>query len=182
MQFISTSIAGVVIIEPTIFTDERGYFFESYNAKTFRENGIECSFVQDNQSQSCYGVIRGLHSQAEPYAQAKLVRVLSGTVLDVAVDVRSGSSTYGQHIAVELSDKNQRQLFIPRGFLHGFSVLSEQCVLSYKCDNFYHKASEFSVRYDDPTLAIDWKIPQNHIIVTSKDKQAGVLREYTYNR
>ena len=142
MKFIKTDIDGVVIIEPKVFEDNRGYFFESYNETEFNNNGITAKFVQDNQSKSSYGVIRGLHCQLGEHAQAKLVRVLKGKVLDVAVDARKNSSTYGKHVAVELSDENKRQLFIPRGFLHGFSVLSEEAVFAYKCDNTYCKEAE----------------------------------------
>lgn len=173
MNFIKTNIEGVLIIEPKIFEDDRGYFFESYNEREFIENGISARFVQDNQSKSSYGVIRGLHCQLGEHAQAKLVRVLQGTVLDVAVDTRRGSPTFGQYIAVELSEENKRQLFIPRNFLHGFSVLSETAVLSYKCDNLYCKESEFTVRYDDPEIGVDWLIPDSKIIISQKDRLAS---------
>lgn len=182
MKFIKTDIAGVVIIEPRIFADERGYFFETYNEKEFIENGILNKFVQDNQSKSTYGVIRGLHCQLGEHAQAKLVRVLKGVVLDVAVDVRKSSKTYGKYVAVELSEENKRQLFIPRGFLHGFSVLSEEAVFAYKCDNFYHKDSEFSVRFDDKTVGVNWGIPQNKILVSEKDRLAHQFEEYPYDK
>ena len=171
MNFIKTKIEGVFICEPKIFQDERGYFFESYNEKLFQQNGIANNFVQDNQSKSSYGVVRGLHCQTGDHAQAKLVRVLFGCVLDVAVDIRKGSNTFGQYVAVELSAGNNRQLFIPRGFLHGFSVLSETAIFSYKCDNFYCKDAEFGVRYDDPELGIDWGIPKDKMIVSGKDLQ-----------
>ena len=172
MNFIKTKIDGVFIVEPRVFADSRGYFFESYNMKDFIQNGINANFVQDNQSKSSYGVIRGLHSQMGQYAQAKLVRVLRGTVLDVAVDARPGSPTFGQHVAVELSAENNRQLYIPRGMLHGFSVLSDRAVFAYKCDNFYNKESELGVRFDDPDLAIDWRIPADKVIASEKDKIA----------
>ncbi len=175
MNFIKTIIDGLVIIEPKIFADDRGYFFESYNAKVFEENGISVNFVQDNQSKSSYGVIRGLHAQSGAHAQAKLVRVLEGKVLDVAVDIRENSKTYGQHVAVELSAENNRQLFIPRGFLHGFSVLSENAIFAYKCDNLYHKESEIGVKYNDKDLAIDWQIPHDKALVSEKDL---VLQEF----
>ncbi len=177
MNFIKTAIDGVIIVEPRIFEDDRGYFFESYNQAEFLQNGISNVFVQDNQSKSCYGVIRGLHCQLGQHAQAKLVRVLEGKVLDVAVDIRKNSPTFGQHIAVELSAENKRQLFIPRGFLHGFSVLSETAIFAYKCDNLYHKEAEFGIRYDDPQIAIDWKIPPEKIITSEKDRLANSLKD-----
>lgn len=177
MNFIKTDIDGVIIIEPKIFTDARGYFFESYNEAEFIKNGIANHFVQDNQSKSCYGVIRGLHCQLGEHAQAKLVRVLHGTVLDVAVDIRKNSPTFGRHVAVELSAENQRQLFIPRGFLHGFSVLSDTAIFAYKCDNFYHPESEFGIRYDDPEIGIDWRIPTDKVITSDKDRIAKGLKD-----
>lgn len=177
MNFIKTKIEGVYIIEPTIFKDSRGYFFESYNEQEFIKNGIKNKFVQDNQSRSTYGVIRGLHCQLNEFSQAKLVRVLQGRVLDVAVDVRPNSPTFGKHVAVELSDENQRQLFIPRNFLHGFSVLSDTAVFAYKCDNLYNKASEFGIRYDDPEIGIDWKIPSDKVITSEKDRLANSLQD-----
>lgn len=177
MNFIKTNLEGVVIVEPRIFKDERGYFFESYNERLFKENGIDADFVQDNQSKSSYGVIRGLHCQLGEHAQAKLVRVLSGRVLDVAVDIRKGSPTFGQHICVELSEENMRQLFIPRGFLHGFSVLSETAVFSYKVDNFYNKESEFGIRFDSDEFNIDWQIPKDKIITSEKDRLAHSLAD-----
>lgn len=177
MNFIKTEIEGVYIIEPKIFEDDRGYFFESYNETEFIKKGIPNRFVQDNQSKSCYGVIRGLHCQLGEYSQAKLVRVLKGKVLDVAVDIRKGSSTFGKYVAVELSAENQRQLFIPRDFLHGFSVLSEEAVFAYKCDNLYCKESEFGIRYDDPEIGIDWKIPAEKVITSEKDRLANRLED-----
>lgn len=170
MNFIKTSIEGVFIIEPRVFNDERGYFFESYNEKEFIENGITNRFVQDNQSKSSYGVVRGLHCQLGEHAQAKLVRVLKGKVLDVAVDFRKDSPTFLQHVAVELSAENNRQLFIPRGFLHGFSVLSETAVFAYKCDNLYCKEAEFGIRFDDPEIGVDWLVPSDKILVSDKDR------------
>ena len=158
MKVSKTEIDGVFIIEPVVFEDERGYFFESYNKENLKAQGIDYDFIQDNQSKSRYGTIRGIHFQKGEYAQAKLVRVLEGTVLDVAVDLRRGSPTFGRHVAVELSAENRRQLMIPRGFGHGFSVLSETAVFAYKCDNVYNKASEGGLRYDDPALGIDSKI------------------------
>ncbi len=177
MNFIKTKIEGVYIVEPKIFNDARGYFFESYNQNEFIKNGITNQFVQDNQSKSSYGVIRGLHMQLPPFSQAKLVRVLQGKVLDVAVDVRKNSPTFGEHVAVELSDENQRQLFIPRNFLHGFSVLSDTAVFAYKVDNIYNKASEFGIRYDDPEINVDWKIPADKVITSEKDRIANSLRD-----
>lgn len=177
MNFIKTAIEGVTIIEPKIFADERGYFFESYNEAEFIKNGITNRFVQDNQSKSCYGVIRGLHCQLGEHSQAKLVRVLKGKVLDVAVDIRKGSPTFGKYVAVELSDENQRQLFIPRHFLHGFAVLSDEAIFAYKCDNLYCKESEFGIRYDDEEIGVDWGIPQDKIITSEKDRLANKLKD-----
>ena len=177
MNFIKTEIDGVVIVEPRVFEDARGYFFESYNEDEFVKNGITNKFVQDNQSKSSFGVIRGLHCQLGEHAQAKLVRVLEGKVLDVAVDVRRNSPTFGKHVAVELSAENKRQLFIPRGFLHGFSVLSDTAVFAYKCDNLYCKDSEFGIRYDDPEIGIDWKIPLDKVITSEKDNLAHKLKD-----
>ena len=170
MQAQETALKGCFILEPRVFKDDRGYFFESFNQKTFEELvGQPVHFVQDNQSFSQYGVIRGIHFQKGAHAQAKLVRVLEGEVLDVAVDLREGSPTYGQHVAVKLNAENNRQLFVPRGFGHGFSVLSETAVFAYKCDNYYHKASEGGIIFNDPTLAIDWKIPEEKVQVSEKD-------------
>jgi dTDP-4-dehydrorhamnose 3,5-epimerase len=170
MQIIETGLSGCFIIEPRVFADERGYFFESFNAKTFKEKtGLSTAFVQDNESKSNYGVIRGLHFQTGAFAQAKLVRVTRGSVLDVAVDIRQDSPTYLQHIAVELSDTNKRQLFIPHGFAHGFAVLEDDTQFNYKCDNYYDKASEGGLYYNDPKLAIDWKIPADKQIISEKD-------------
>ena len=177
MNFIKTEIEGVVIVEPRVFEDDRGYFFESYNEAEFVANGITNKFVQDNQSKSSYGVIRGLHCQLGEHAQAKLVRVLEGKVLDVAVDIRKGSPTFGKHVAVELSAENKRQLFIPRGFLHGFSVLSETAVFAYKCDNLYCKAAEFGIRYDDEEIGIDWKVPADKVVTSEKDRMANKLKD-----
>ena len=182
MNFIKTEIEGLVIIEPRIFRDARGYFFESYNAAEFARNGINAVFVQDNQSQSSYGVIRGLHCQLGEHSQAKLVRVLQGRVLDVAVDIRPGSPTFGKHLAVELSAENHRQLFIPRHFLHGFSVLSETAVFAYKVDNLYCKESEFGIRYDDPEIGIDWKIPAEAVLTSEKDRIANSLKDVPDHR
>ena len=170
MQAIETALKGCFILEPRVFEDDRGYFFESFNRDSFEQAiGYPVNFVQDNQSYSQYGVIRGIHFQQGAYAQAKLVRVLEGAVLDVVVDLRQHSPTYGKHIAVELSAENKKQLFVPRGFGHGFSVLSTTAVFAYKCDNFYHKDSEGGIVYNDPTLNIDWKITETDIVVSEKD-------------
>ena len=182
MNFIKTEIDGVVIVEPRVFEDARGYFFESYNEAEFVANGITNKFVQDNQSKSSYGVVRGLHCQLGEHAQAKLVRVLQGKVLDVAVDIRPESPTFGKYVAVELSAENKRQLFIPRGFLHGFSVLSEEAVFAYKCDNLYCKDAEFGIRFDDPEIGIDWKVPADKIITSEKDRIAKGLKDVPDNR
>lgn len=181
MNFIRTEIPDVIIVEPCVFSDNRGYFFESYNQAEFIKNGIPNIFIQDNQSKSSYGVVRGLHCQLGESAQAKLVRVLSGTVLDVAVDIRRDSATFGKYVAVELSDENKRQLFIPRGFLHGFSVLSDTAVFAYKCDNLYNPSSEFGVRFDDADIGVDWRIPLDKIIVSDKDKKLGGLCDVPNN-
>lgn len=176
MKAIATALQGCYIIEPQLIGDERGYFFESFNELTFSKTiGEQVRFVQDNQSFSSYGVLRGLHAQAGQHGQAKLVRVLQGEVLDVAVDFRDTSPTFGQHIAVLLSAENKRQLFVPRGFLHGFVVLSDFAEFFYKCDNYYNKASEIGIKYDDPTLAIDWKVPFRDMIISEKDQQLPYL-------
>jgi dTDP-4-dehydrorhamnose 3,5-epimerase len=171
MPFTATPIQGLVIYEPMVFEDSRGFFFESFNEKIFAREGVTRPFVQDNQSRSAYGVIRGLHYQLSPYAQSKLVRVLSGKILDVAVDIRKGSPTYGRYFAVELSAENKKQLYIPHGFAHGFSVLSDTADVLYKCDAFYNKESEGGIRYNDPVLQIDWKIPAGREVVSEKDIQ-----------
>lgn len=167
--FIATPIPGLTLIEPRIFGDDRGYFYESYNAHTFQEAGIGCTFQQDNQSRSKYGVLRGLHYQCDEHTQAKLVRVLEGKVLDVVVDIRPDSPTYGQSYRVELSAANQLQLFIPQGMAHGFAVLSEAATFYYKCDNFYHPASEGGIYYADATLGIDWSLSANAVVLSEKD-------------
>jgi len=169
MKVIETAIDGVYIIEPKIFGDERGYFFESYSQRDFATQVCNTIFVQDNQSKSCYGVLRGLHYQLPPFSQSKLVRVVSGCVLDVAVDIRKGSPTFGQHVSVELSGENHRQFFIPRGFAHGFVVLSQEAVFQYKCDHFYAPQSEGAIAFDDPDLCIDWRIPTDQLILSEKD-------------
>ncbi len=181
MPLIPTPLPGLQIFEPQVFEDSRGYFFESYNAVTFREAGINIVFVQDNQAKSMYGVLRGLHYQLQPHAQTKLVRVLHGTILDVAVDIRKGSPTFGQHFSIELSAENRRQLIIPQGFAHGYSVLSEMAEVMYKCDRFYHKASEAGICYNDPALTIDWKIPPANIIVSEKDTQHPLFADSLNN-
>lgn len=173
MNIIKTDIEGVVIIEPKVFGDSRGYFFESYSQRDFNSLVGEVNFVQDNESKSCYGVIRGLHFQKPPFEQSKLVRVVKGKVLDVAVDIREGSPTFGKHVAVELSEENHRQLFIPKGFAHGFSVLSEEAVFQYKCDNFYAPEYEGAIAWDDSALGIDWRIPVDKVIISEKDKKNG---------
>lgn len=177
MKIIETAIKDVYIIEPQIFRDDRGYFFESWNQAKMAEAGLNYNFIQDNQSKSVYGTIRGLHFQKGEFSQAKLVRVLEGTVLDVAVDLRPGSETFGQHVAVELSAENNRQLMIPRGFAHGFSVLTPTAVFAYKCDNVYNKASEGGLRFNDPDLGIDWKIKPEDAILSEKDKVNPFLKE-----
>ena len=177
MNVIKTSIDGVVIIEPRLFKDARGYFFESFNQKEFEEKVCHTAFVQDNESKSSYGVVRGLHFQKPPFAQSKLVRVVQGAVLDVAVDIRKGSPTFGQHIAVELTADNHRQFFIPRGFAHGFSVLSAEVIFQYKCDNFYAPQCEGAIAYDDPALGIDWRLPASDIVVSEKDRHHPLLRD-----
>ena len=177
MEIKKTRIPGVVIIEPRLFKDDRGYFFESFSERDFNTQVREIHFVQDNESKSSYGVLRGLHFQKPPYAQSKLVRVIKGAVLDVAVDIRKGSPTFGQHIAVELTEENHRQFFIPRGFAHGFSVLTDEVIFQYKCDNFYAPQSEGALAWDDPELGIDWKIPTDKVILSEKDKHHPRLKD-----
>lgn len=177
MKIIETAIEDVVIIEPRLFKDERGYFFESFSQREFEEKIRKISFVQDNESKSSYGVLRGLHFQKPPYAQNKLVRVIKGAVLDVAVDIRKGSPTFGKHVAVELTEENHLQLFIPRGFAHGFSVLSQEVIFQYKCDNFYAPQSEGALAWDDSDLNINWRIPTNQIILSEKDKHHEKLKD-----
>lgn len=181
MPFVETGIQGLLVFEPKVFEDSRGYFFEAYNAETCLAAGIDIRFVQDNQSSSCYGVIRGLHFQSDPHAQSKLVRVLAGTILDVAVDIRRGSPTYGKVFSIELSAENKKQLLIPKGFAHGFSVLSEKAEVFYKCDSFYNKASDGGIHYSDPALAIDWKIPVGKAIVSDKDQHLPLLADSQHN-
>lgn len=179
MEVIKTEIDGVLILEPRIFGDARGYFFESFNAKEFAEKtGLEVNFVQDNESMSRYGVVRGLHFQKPPYTQSKLVRVVKGRVLDVAVDIRKGSPTYGKYVAVELSAENHRQLFISKGFAHGFSVLSEEVVFQYKCDAYYAPQSEGSIIWNDPSIGIDWKVSNEDVLLSDKDRNHPTLCEF----
>ena len=170
MKVINTDIEGVVIIEPEVFGDSRGYFMESFSERDFHKHVAPVKFVQDNESRSRYGVVRGLHYQREPYAQSKLVRCVVGRVLDVAVDIREGSPTYGKHVAVELSADNHRQLFIPKGFAHGFAVLSQEAIFAYKCDEFYHPEAEAGIAWNDSTIGIDWRLPKEDIILSDKDK------------
>ena len=180
MEIIKTEIEGVVIIEPRIFNDDRGYFYESFSQCEFEEKVCRTTFVQDNQSKSSYGVLRGLHFQKPPYCQSKLVRCIKGAVLDVAVDIRHGSPTFGKYVAVELTEDNHRQFFVPRGFAHGFAVLSEEAVFQYKCDNFYNKESEGAIAWDDATLAIDWKIPAEKIMLSAKDSNNKGINDAPY--
>jgi dTDP-4-dehydrorhamnose 3,5-epimerase len=181
MPFTDTAFPGLLVFDPMVFEDSRGYFFESFNEKVFSQKGITRRFVQDNQSQSEYGVIRGLHYQLAPYAQSKLIRVLSGKILDVAVDIRKGAATYGKVFSIELSAENKKQVFIPAGFAHGFSVLSSTAEVLYKCDEFYHKESETGILYNDPILKIDWKIPASDAIISEKDKNNPSFAECKNN-
>lgn len=178
MNVIKTEIEGLLILEPKIFGDSRGYFYESYNKQRFEEvTGLNINFVQDNQSKSCYGVLRGLHFQKPPYAQSKLVRCVKGQILDISVDIRKSSPTFGKYIAVELTEDNHRQLFIPHGFAHGFVVLSDEAIFQYKCDNFYHKESEGAIAWNDPEINIDWTIPFDDVILSDKDKVNPLLKD-----
>ena len=177
MEVIKTKIEGVIIIEPRIFKDDRGYFFESFSQREFEEKVCKTTFVQDNESKSSYGVLRGLHFQKPPFAQSKLVRVIKGAVLDVAVDIRKGSPTFGQYVSVELTGDNHRQFFIPRGFAHGFSVLSEEVIFQYKCDNFYSPQSEGAIAWNDPDLNIDWRIPIEEVVLSEKDSKHPKLKD-----
>ena len=177
MNIIKTDIEGLLILEPKVFGDSRGYFFESWNKARYEEAGIACEFLQDNESKSSFGVLRGLHWQAMPYTQAKLVRVVSGAVLDVAVDIRKGSPTYGRHVAVELSEDNKRQFFIPKGFAHGFAVLSQEAVFAYKCDAPYAPQSERGMRFDDPELGIDWRVKPEQWNLSAKDKLHPMFKD-----
>ena len=181
MNVIETKIKDLVIIEPRVFADDRGYFFESFSQRAFEEKVCKTTFVQDNESKSSYGVLRGLHFQKGEYAQSKLVRVIEGTVLDVAVDLRPDSPTYGQYEAVEISAENKRQFFVPRGFAHGFAVLSETATFQYKCDNFYAPQHEGAIAWNDPDLNIDWRIPADKVLLSEKDKKHPTLKELGMN-
>lgn len=178
MPFVKTKFSGLIIFEPRIFEDSRGYFYESYNQNVFKENDINITFIQDNQASSSYGVIRGLHYQKEPYAQTKLIRVLRGKILDVAVDIRSGSPTYGEAYTIELSHENKKQLLVPKGFAHGYSVLSEEAEVFYKCDEFYNKECEGGIAYNDHEIGIDWKISPDKAIISEKDMKHSTLRDH----
>ncbi len=177
MDVIKTAIEGIVIIEPKVFKDARGYFFESFSQQEFEEKVRKINFVQDNESMSSYGVLRGLHFQYPPFTQSKLVRCVKGTVLDVAVDIRKGSPFYGQHVAVELSEDNHRQLFVPRGFAHGYAVLSETAVFQYKCDNFYAPQADGGISIKDDSLGIDWCIPIENALLSEKDTRCNLLKD-----
>lgn len=177
MKIVKTDIEGVVLIEPRLFDDERGYFFEAFTERDFVEQVCDIRFVQENEAKSSYGVVRGLHFQLPPHAQSKLVRVVSGRILDIAVDIRKSSPTFGRYVAVELSSENHRQIFIPHGFAHGYSVLSEEAVVEYKCDNYYAPESEGAVAWNDAALAIDWGIPADKVILSEKDKHHPTLAE-----
>lgn len=179
MTIVKTDINGVFVVEPRVFGDSRGYFFESFNQRDFaQQTGINVTFVQDNESCSHYGVVRGLHFQMPPYAQSKLVRVVEGRVLDVAVDIRRNSSTYGRHVAVELSADNKRQFFLPKGFAHGFAVLSETAIFQYKCDEYYHPEAEGAIAWDDPTLAIDWNVAAADVLLSEKDRHHQQFNDF----
>ena len=178
MEIIKTAIEGLVIIEPKVFQDARGYFFESFSQREFEEKVRKINFIQDNESMSSYGVMRGLHFQRPPFTQSKLVRCVKGKVLDVAVDIRKGSPTYGQHVAVELSEDNHRQFFIPRGFAHGFAVLSETAIFQYKCDNFYTPQSDEGISILDDSLGIDWQIPTDKVLLSEKDLKHALLKGF----
>lgn len=178
MEVIKTDIEGVVIIEPKVWRDERGYFFESFSQREFCEKVRRVNFVQDNESMSSYGVMRGLHFQRPPFTQSKLVRCVRGAVLDVAVDIRKGSPTFGQHVAVELTEENHRQFFVPRGFAHGFAVLSEEAVFQYKCDNFYAPQADGGISIVDGSLGIDWRIPVDKAILSEKDTKHALLKDF----
>ena len=177
MKVVKTDIEGVLIIEPDVFGDCRGYFMESFSQRKFSEQVADVTFVQDNESKSSYGVVRGLHFQKPPHTQSKLVRVVSGRVLDVAVDIRKGSPTFGKHVAVELSGDNHRQIFIPKGFAHGFAVLSGEAVFQYKCDAFYAPDSEGAIAWNDPEIGVDWRIPEDKVMLSAKDRNHSLLKD-----
>ena len=179
IEVVKTEIPGVLIIEPKVFGDDRGYFMESFNAREFTEKtGIDITFVQDNESKSRFGVLRGLHFQLPPYTQSKLVRVVKGKVLDVAVDIRKGSSTYGKYVTCEMTEENKRQFFVPKGFAHGFCVLSDEAVFQYKCDDFYHPEAEGAIAWDDPDIAIQWPVEAENVILSEKDKHHPNLKDF----
>jgi dTDP-4-dehydrorhamnose 3,5-epimerase len=178
MNFIETSIPGLILIEPKVWRDDRGYFYESFNKQTFIDAGISLDFVQDNQSFSQRGTLRGLHAQSNPYAQGKLVRVISGKVIDVTVDIRKSSPTYGKHLAFELSAENFKMLWVPPGFLHGFATLEDNTIFSYKVTNLYNKASEIGVRWDDPQLNINWGLDENEVILSGKDRELPLFEDF----
>lgn len=177
MPFIKTEFPDLMIFEPKIWEDDRGYFYESYNKNTFSAGGVDITFVQDNQAKSSYGVIRGLHFQHDPFAQTKLIRVLTGAIIDVAVDIRKNSPTYGKAFSIELSEQNKKQLLVPKGFAHGYSVISETAEVFYKCDEFYNKDAEGGIPYNDPELNIDWQIPHDKAVVSEKDMFHPPLKE-----
>ena len=184
MEIINTSIPEVKIVVPKVFGDHRGYFFESWNVNKYTEAGIDCNWMQDNESKSCRGVLRGLHYQTAPYTQAKLVRVIKGAVLDVAVDIRKNSPTFGKHVAVELTGENKYQLFVPRGFAHGFAVLSDEAVFAYKCDNIYMPSCERGIAFNDPALGIEWRIDVADVLLSEKDSKNPLLADaevFDYN-
>jgi dTDP-4-dehydrorhamnose 3,5-epimerase len=181
MPLLKTEFQGLLIFEPKVFEDSRGYFFESYNRKIFSAEGVEINFIQDNQASSSYGVVRGLHFQNEPHTQTKLIRVLSGEILDAVIDIRKNSSTYGKAYTIILSAENKKQLLVPKGFAHGYSVLSETAEVFYKCDEFYHKESEGGIAWNDPALLIDWQIPADKIIVSEKDQMYPALKDCINN-
>src|SRR5690242_8507242 len=181
MPFIKTQFPGLLVFEPKVFEDKRGYFYESYNQQTFVGEGVSINFVQDNQARSSYGVVRGLHYQLEPFAQTKLLRVLSGEIIDAVVDIRKNSPTYGKAYTILLSAENKKQLLVPKGFAHGYSVISQTAEVFYKCDEFYHKEAEGGIAWNDPSLEIDWKIPAEKILVSEKDRQLPLLKDCEHN-
>jgi len=179
IEVVKTEIPGVLIIEPKVFGDDRGYFMESFNAREFAEKtGIDITFVQDNESKSRFGVLRGLHFQLPPFTQSKLVRVVKGKVIDVAVDIRKGSPTYGKYVACEMTEENKRQFFVPKGFAHGFCVLSEEAIFQYKCDEFYHPEAEGAIAWNDPDIAIQWPVEAENVVLSEKDKHHPNLKDF----
>lgn len=181
MPFIKTQFPGLLVFEPKVFEDNRGYFFESYNQSTFSAEGVDINFVQDNQARSSFGVVRGLHYQLEPHSQTKLLRVLSGAIIDAVVDIRENSPTYGKAYTILLSAENKKQLLVPKGFAHGYSVISETAEVFYKCDDFYHKETEGGIAWNDPSLQIDWQLPADKILVSEKDRQLPLLKDCIHN-